>query len=1059
MHFISLTWLVQLKPQCVELIQVISSLPQRPSAKREIVQSLTKLLGTLKQLAAKPDILDAKLAEFVFVPISHVLRSSRTVSAHALELSLECISILLRTGWKGNLSPALSGQLLILFTFLANPSSAENGIPATSEELQAAAFKCMAELLAEMSRTSKGKSSLTETGNIPTLGKAVLVMLDSITDLKSNSVRLQALAAVQALASGIDDLDALASFLPRMVSSLTKLLTPSSTKRASFRVIERGLDTMSLLLLRVLSDRQTTDLPSQDTGGDDKDNKRFLRTASWLQATTTQIKIALANILKLRNHDKKEVRYALLQLCLRIIRDCRKSLSECIGMVTETMVTLAGRGGENDTIENDLKTLLYTDHRLSELLRDSLNGWVISLPRFMQSKDDASRRQIIHQISIAVRLLNGEETDLTIIDELLAGNLRDGLSNIMGDSNIPGALVDSTAPMTIEMGSVLSSAHATTFQPLALRLKGQEEMMKEFRYLLQELAKSKSALTVARDLVNDTEFGPQETQLASLWLSVNLLKDMVIFDSAVDDFLDLGTSNIQNELLDTLYNISLARLTKSPSDTETHWHFQALSLEVIALQASRYKTDFRGELVDVLYPALHILGTPNQALQNHAMSCLNILAESCGFKSVSDLIVSNVDYIINAVGLQLNYHDISPQAPQVLLMMMRLCGPSLLPYLDDLVASMFSALERFHGYPKLVELLFSALGGMVEEGVKIPQLMITADDSNIREQSEKPTTMSAIVNALKEMETETRKNDEEHEKETREHFPRRPWKDPTKDPEDTNAQETPHENEEDDQAVQPPDPLPPAPRIFDIILKISELTQHYLTSSSSTLRSSLLALLHTTIPALAKHENSFLPLINTLWPVLLPRIDDPEAYVVSNALDIVSLMCIHAGNFMKGRIEGAWSDLQAVHRRTLKKTDNRSNKNLGSTNLAITHKDDNLSSLKVTSDREPSYRPELYVSAPTRMISNSLNHALCAIAKHVIVREEFFDDILDMLEPILERSNVRESLEYRNTDAVWLRLLEKNRLMASDNNVLTQFRISVPEISQGLPRWNFVRLQ
>jgi hypothetical protein len=1052
---------LQLKPACIELIQVIASLPQRPNAKKEIVQSLTKLLNALQQITAKPESLDAKLAEFAFVPISHVLRSSRNVPVHALELSLECISILLKTGWKGDLSPALAGQLLILFTFLANPSSAENGIPATSEELQAAAFKCMAELLAEVSRTPQGRAYLTETANIPNLGKAILVMLDSVTDVKSNAVRHQALAAIQASVSGIDDLDALASFLPRMVSSLTKLLTPSSTKRASFRVIECGLETMSLLLSRVLSDRETKSLPSQSPKNTGNNSDAVMRTTAWLSATVTQIKIALANMLKLRNHDKEEVQQALLQLCLRVIQDCRTSLSECISMTTETLVTLAGRGGEHNTVENELKALLYSDEKLSELLRESLSGWVISLPRLMQSKDDASRRQIIQQISVAVRLLNSEQTDLTRIDGLLAGNLRDGLSIILGDSKALGPLVEMAALTTIDTSLVLSNVQSKTFQPLELRFKGQDDMMKEFKYLLQELSKSNSAFTVAQDLVSATEHGTQETQLASFWLSVNLLTEMRNYNAATDDFLDLGTSSVQDELLDILYDSSLVKLTQTGRDTDLHWHFQALALEVLVLQASRYKTDFRSELVDALYPVLHLLGTPNQALRNHAMTSLNILAETCGYISASDLIISNVDYIINAVGLQLNYQDISPQAPQVLLMMMRLCGPSLLPYLDDLVGSMFSALERFHGYPKLVEVLFSVLGGIAEEGVKAPQLMINLDNPS-QQQLINPTSMSDVISVIRSMESDALREDEKHQ-EAIEALPRRPWKDPTKDPEDTDEPEAPHENEEDDQAVAAPDFPPPAPRTFDIILKISDLTQHYLTSSSPSLRASLLSLLYTTIPALARHENSFLPLINTLWPVLLPRIEDPEAYVVANALDIVALMCTHAGNFMKGRIESAWGDIVAVHRRTLKKTDDQNSaKRLNSTSLQISHKEESV--VKAVGTANEVYRPELYVGAPTRMITDSLTRCLCAIGRSVAIREDYFDDVLDMLDPVLENPDVRGDLEVRNADAVWLRLYDRSRKQVTTKSDgvdgLTERYISIGKApTGGLPRWNFIKVQ
>jgi hypothetical protein len=1050
---LTLTQYLQLKPACVELIQVIASLPQRPNAKKDIVQSLTKLLKALQQITANPESLDAKLAEFAFVPISHVLRSSRNVPVHALELSLQCISILLQTGWKGDLSPALAGQLLILFTFLANPSSAENGIPATSEELQAVAFKCMAELLVEVSRTPQGRAYLTETANIPNLGKSILVMLDSVTEVKSNAVRLQALAAVQASVSGIDDLDALASFLPRMVSSLTKLLTPSSTKRASFRVVECGLETMSLLLGRVLSDSETKSLPSQSAKNTGKNNDAVMRTTAWLSATVIQIKIALANMLKLRDHDKEEVRQALLQLCLRVIQDCRTSLSECISMVIETLVTLAGRG-EHNTIENDLKAILYSDEKLSELLRESLSGWVISLPRLMQSKDDPSRRQIIQQISVAFRLLNSEQTDLTRVDGLLAGNLRDGLSTILGDSRTLGPLVETATLTTIDTSLVLSNVQSMTFQPLELPFKGQDNMVKEFKYLLQEISKSNSAFTVAQDLVSATEYGTQETQLASLWLSVNLLTEMRNYSAATDDFLNLGTSNVQDELLDILYDSSMAKLTQTGRDTDLHWHFQALALEVLALQASRYRTDFRSELVETLYPILHLLGTPNQPLRNHAMTCLNILAETCGYLSASDLIISNVDYIINAVGLQLNYQDISPQAPQVLLMMMRLCGPSLLPYLDDLVGSMFSALERFHGYPKLVEALFSVLGGIAEEGVKAPQLMITPDEPS--QQQVNPTSMSDVISALISMESAALRKDEEHQA-VIESFPCRPWKDPTKDPEGTDEPEAPHKNEEDDQAVAAPDSPPPAPRTFDIILKISDLTQHYLTSSSPSLRASLLSLLYTTIPALARHENSLLPLINTLWPVLLPRIEDPEAYVVANALDIVALMCRYAGNFMKGRVESAWGDIAAVHRRTLKKTDA---KRLNSTSLQISYQKEDIA--KSVGTANDVYRPELYVSAPTRMITDSLTRCLCAIGRSVAIREDYFDDVLEMLDLMLENPDVRGDLANRNADAVWLRLYDMSRKQAATKgdgiDDLAERYISTGKAPTGLPRWNFVKV-
>ncbi|KAF1938300.1 ARM repeat-containing protein [Clathrospora elynae] len=1049
----------RLKQPCIQLLHVTASLAQRPSARKELIQALTNLLATLRSVTSKPSALDAKLAEYAFVPVSQVLRISRHVPVHALELCLECISTLLRAGWGGGLEPALSGQLLILFTFLAKPSSAENGISATSEELQSLAFKCMAELLVESSRTHQGKQAITATANIPALGEAVLVMLDSLTDSNSNSVKLQSVYALKAINDAIADEDALASFLPRIVSSLTKVLTPTGSNRPGFRVVEKGLDVLSSLLVRLLSDAKTKDLPDKALSKQSGDSTKVSRSASWLQATALQIKIALANIFKLRDHDKPEVRKALLRLCLSVIRDCRTSLSLCTSMATETIISLAGHEDSNNSIEHELKALLSVDQDLSDLLRESLHGWIIALPRLMQSKDDHSRRRIIHQISVSLRLF---EQDPTVLDEILADSLRDGVSAVFSDAKGLEELNEKAADAITDRSLALSSTKSLFFSPIRLQFKFQDDMMAEFRILIQELARSNSALTVAQGLTGSIDNGTIERRLASFWLSVNLIRDVAATNPSFDDFMDLGTPNPREELLDDLYSHSLSLLNQRDPFADTLWHFIALALETVALQARRYKSEFRAELTEVLYPVLHHLGSSNAALREHALTCLNIISEALGYSSAGELVVANVDYIVNAVGLKLAYGDVSPQAPQVLLMMMRLCGPSLLPYLDDLVESIFDALERYHGYPKLAELLFSVLKGMTEEGVKAPQLALTAGNDAKKSHHRKGlVTMDNVVAALKKLDADSRRRDEEENKEPKEPFPERPWK-------EEKTAEYEEQSDANDDEQQPPapqteEPPPPAPRTFTILLKISELTQHYLTTNSPTLRNSLLSLLRRTIPALAKHENSFLPLIHTLWPVLLPRLQDPEAYVVSNALDIVALMCEHAGDFMRTRVEEAWDLIRKVYRRT-KQQDNRGKSdNLKSTSLNISAIETRMTKLSMDSPATTDLsRPELYVDAPTRMIWNSLVSLLCAIATYVTVREERFEEMLDMVDPVLARKDVREALEHGNVDAVWLRLYKKSKQDSggkwSETGSSAKPVNLVGKIPVGRSHWHFVRV-
>ncbi len=998
-------------------MHIAARLNQDPAARKELSPALTALLTIIQSITARPGLLDAKLAEYAFVPISQVLRLSRQVPVRSLELCLECISLLLDQAWGGSLEPALSAQLLILFTFLAKPSSADNGIAATSEELQSLAFTCMGHLLATASRTSQGKEAIIATQNIPILAEAVLIMLDSLVDSKSTNVRLQAVTALSLLIDAIPDDDALASFLPRMVSSLTKVLTPSSSNRPSFRVVEKAIHVLSASFSRLLSDQNTRDLPTTASPESSANQNTVSRSQSWLQATAAQIKIALANVLKLRDHDKPEVREALLKLCFCIITECRTSLSLCTSMIIEAIISMVGRDDASNTVENKFKAMLSADQNLADLLRESLHGWIISLPRIMQSKDDHGRRRTFHQVSTTLRFL---DQGLSTVDERLANSLRDGISTVFSESKNLEEL-DERKPSAVGSQALMTnSTNLTTLQPLSFRFKGQDDAMAEFSVLIQELARSDTALAVAQELSVSIDAGPLEGRLASFWVCVQILKSMNESSTSFDDLIDMGTPNAKETLLDDMYCHALETLTQNGSSADMPWQYSALALEVVALQATRFGPEFRPELSEVLYPVLHCLGSPNAALQGHAITCLNIISKALEYPSTKDLVVTNVDYVINAVGLKLAFGDISPQGPQVLLMMLRLCGPSLLPYLDDLVGSMFDVLERYHGYPQLAELVFSVLKGMLEEGIKAPEFLLTSSDQEDQHQMRrKPLSMSDVVAAVQKLATFNQQRREQDDKDTlQDGVPQKPWKDiDTTDPEDSSTPAHDQEPPSDNQATEAP---PPAPKIFTMFLKVSELTQHYLTTKSPRLRTSLLSLLNTTIPTLAKHESSFLPLINTLWPVLLPRLQDPEAYVVSSAMQTIALMCEHARSFMRTRIEDAWDVIVKVYQRARAQTTGRKSDNVSLKSLGIT------SSMAELSVQDHS-NAALYVDTPSRMIWKSLVNLLCAISKHVMVSEERFEEILDMLDPVLEQAYVSEALAWSNPDALWLRLYKKRK--------------------------------
>jgi hypothetical protein len=351
---------------------------------------------------------------------------------------------------------------------------------------------------------------------------------------------------------------------------------------------------------------------------------------------------------------------------------------------------------------------------------------------------------------------------------------------------------------------------------------------------------------------------------------------------------------------------------------------------------------------------------------------------------------------------------------------------------------------------------------MAEEGVKAPQLALTTNGEEKHGNHRRKTiTMNHVVETLKTLDSDSRRRDKEEKDASKEPFPQKPWKEEKV--QENGEQGDPTEEDEHPPAPQTEDPPPPAPRTFTILLKISELTQHYLTNTSPTLRNSLLFLLRTTIPALAKHQNSFLPFINTLWPALLPRLQDPEAYIVSNTLDVVALVCEHAGNFMRTRIEDAWDLLRKVYKRTKQQDNHSKGGSSRTTSLSISAVQTSMTKLSVKSPTNIDLsQPELYVDAPSQMIWNSLVNLLCAIAKHVTVREERFEEILDTLDPVLGKSEVRAALEYSNADAVWLRLYKKNNQnegeKRSASNSSDKAYALMSKLPAGKPHWHFIRL-
>src|SRR5271156_5361841 len=119
---------------------------------KDLRDTTAQLLQILRDKCRGNAAFDDNLANYVFFPLSHVLRLCQKRTGRLAELATKCLRELLEYGWR-TIAIELGQQLLLLLTLFAG------GGPPTleiSEELQAEAFGALAALFKTLHNTPKG---------------------------------------------------------------------------------------------------------------------------------------------------------------------------------------------------------------------------------------------------------------------------------------------------------------------------------------------------------------------------------------------------------------------------------------------------------------------------------------------------------------------------------------------------------------------------------------------------------------------------------------------------------------------------------------------------------------------------------------------------------------------------------------------------------------------------------------------------------------------------------------------------------------------------------------
>lgn len=981
---------------CVELSSNALRFKGKQASVKQVYHALRDLERTL-QLPEIQNALDAKLAEYVFFPLTHVFNQAQSLSSTCVESAITSVIVLVSKGWRTSVAPEMARQLLLLMSLLAG-GQGNASTPEPTDEVRTSAFECVGSIIEQL--ILKNGQLLNEIGSKNIVDQLAYLLIESITDRPSDNVQQAAADALTALVRATTDRTVLASLLPRTASALTKALRTSTKSRRTRKVLKTYLHLLAMLLKSVLGDEVVYAGPKSD-----------VLDESWLRATAEQVKLALIQVVRLRSHEGREVRIALADLCFMILDDCPRSLSASVSLMLDTIVFIA-QYDDVPGVKSRLDFLISSRPEISEVLQEKLYDWCMALPSTMQMSEDRPKEHIFGQITAALSAVarSSQVSTETIV------RVADGITNgLVSAQQVRKQLPQSSVSTAMDLQTL---DYSESFDAIVLDRPDESGSALQLSHLLDALSEQGCSGQLARACVDRLIDTPDQYQIYSAWLALQSLSrmnrgfDMDLMVAA--DPTSLSTSRPQ--LTSDLYAAVLPWLTADNlQNNGTGWQAVALAVECTVLQAGMLGTSYRPELLDTLYPIISLLGANNSALRNHAMTSLNMLANACEYSSTGDMLIANADYLINSVGMKLNAFDITPQAPQVLLMMIRLCGARIILQLDDLIGSMFSAIDNFHGYPQLVDMLFKVLKAVVDESKKQPRLAIT-NDMQKPDHLRAGKNISCLDDIIQDLRRRRSRKRELHADETAvpESAPHRPWK--TDGTADTSEDQSPDQDGADPTASTAAEKTK-LTKSYQLLLSIAQSTSPHLTSPSPRVRQTLLQLLDEVAPLLAYDENSFLPLINTVWPSVVPRLlsyqpsseDTETTYNVCAAADVVATLCRGAGSFMSSRIDDLWPGLKRLF-----------------TDVAVGRTAVNATAigtpLEVSSTMDDRTSRSQVLQALIRLLS--------AILLYVRLSDDVGDEMSLLLAPFtlsIGGTEVKKALQNYNADALWLWQQERSR--------------------------------
>ena len=695
------------------------------------------------------------------------------------------------------------------------------------------------------------------------------------------------------------------------------------------------------------------------------DGHRVERTHAWLKATSSQLLMALKALTPVISHPKATALVSISSLSSSLLEHTSLTLPSCRPLLISFLLSLSRSTYDSVSSHAYSSLVQLTDptskvrHPLSQTLLQMTGDILSTLPRVLPSHADSKVELLAGQVEAICRLVSSTSENFSALSRGL-GKLFGPMGGIekwgwrllaVMEFEMPQVTVmdGPVARLMLEQGI---DHYEHTFPELSLKYIATRSAQATLEQMFRSLGNAGGDdciyavewfTTVGRNRRDDRG-------VAALWLGSRLLEGIAGVTMGIPE-VDLiprrsnrlykaarGLSRTIAELwdepnpdvesvdtpqadgMDDIPSIEHVKgiadldqslrighgtsFTASRKTSKLILH-SMVALQLLSVSARVLQARFTSVLLYTLYPVLQSIISPVSQLSDSGLTALNIVTSCLSYASPANLLISNFDYVLDAVSRRLSRQQLDIDAVKVLLVVIRLVGRDVIQKASDVVDECFDRLDEYHGYDLVVDRLIEVL-------LEIVKVVEEDEDSHVVREEEVGLTIAIPPDNTRmdafESWFSSRNDTESHETDSTEYgpAPRHPWGDTGEAaPEGPSADESQVQNDPDTTQITP---------IQALSKQIVSRTVYFLTHESATVRAKILALLSSAVPVLP--ESALLTSIHKAWPFILNRLSDPEPFVVTAAAGLVEALSMHVGSFMYRRV---WDDVWPRFRTMLQK--------------------------------------------------------------------------------------------------------------------------------------------